>query len=83
MGIICGEVQLSDHTISSFCEEKYNYAIHCNLRVDLKKCSELLSDYQLATEGSGREMERISIDEVFFRLRHRITHAARSEGHPI
>ena len=37
--------------MSSFCEEKYIYAIQSNLRVDKKKYSELLSDYQLVTEG--------------------------------
>jgi len=49
----------------------------------IQKYSELLSDCQLATEESGREMERASIDEVFFRLSHRIPHTARSKDHPI
>lgn len=49
----------------------------------ITKYSELLSDCQLATEGSGREMERTSIDEIFFRLSHRISHTGRSEDHPI
>jgi hypothetical protein len=46
MGIICGEIQHSDHTMSSFCEEKYNYAILCNLRADKKNtlnCSQIIS----------------------------------------
>jgi len=69
--------------MSSFCEEEYIYVKHCNLKVDKKKYSELLSDCQLATEESGREMERASIDEVFFRLSHRTSHTARSKDHPI
>jgi len=46
MGIICGQVQHSDHITSSFCKEKYIYAIQSNLRVDKRNtlnCSQIIS----------------------------------------
>jgi pentose-5-phosphate-3-epimerase len=82
MGIICGEVQHSDHMMSSFAR-KSTFMSNTVTSEWIKKYSELLSDCHLATKESGREMERTSIDEVFFILSHRISHTARSKDHPI